>query len=71
MKLGSKTENLLMRDEVKFLKSVTDVQGRAMAQALIAGLSRQRLGIAPGSLHVEFMVEKVALEQALFRELLF
>jgi hypothetical protein len=36
-----------------------------MAQALVAGLLLRKPGIAPGSVHMEFVVAKVALGQVL------
>jgi hypothetical protein len=38
---------------------------------LIAGLSPRRLGFAPGSIHVGFVVDKVALRQVFLRVLRF
>jgi hypothetical protein len=34
-----------------------------MAERLVSGLSLRRSGFAPGSIHVEFVVNKVALGQ--------
>jgi hypothetical protein len=42
-----------------------------MAQALVAGLSPRRPVFAPGSIHVEFVVDKVALGQVFLRVLRF
>jgi hypothetical protein len=42
---------------------VTDTKGRAIAQAVIAGFPPRRLGFKPGSGHVGFVVDKVALGQ--------
>jgi hypothetical protein len=41
----------------------------AIAQALVAGLSPQRLGFAPRSVHVRFVVDKVALGRVFVRVL--
>jgi hypothetical protein len=40
-----------------------------IAQALVAGLSSQRLGFAPRSVHVRFVVDKVTLGRVFFRVL--
>jgi hypothetical protein len=40
-------------------------------RALVAGLLRQRPGFAPGSIHVGFLVDKVALGQIFLRVLRF
>jgi hypothetical protein len=40
-----------------------------MHKRLIAGLSPQRLVFEPGSIYVEFVVDKMALGQAFFRVL--
>jgi hypothetical protein len=38
-------------------------------RSLVAGLSPRRPGFAPGSVHVGFVVDKVALEQVYLRVL--
>jgi hypothetical protein len=51
---------------------VTGCVGRAMAQArLVAGLSPRRPGFDPGSVHMGFVVDKVALGQVFPRVLRF
>jgi hypothetical protein len=43
--------------------------GRPMTQALVAGLSQRRSGLAPGSVHTGFVVDNVALGRVLLRVL--
>jgi hypothetical protein len=43
--------------------------GRRWLRRLVAGFSPQRPGFDPGSVHVRFVVDKVALGQVFFSEL--
>jgi hypothetical protein len=54
-----------------FLTKSNTIEGRAMAQAVIACLSEQRAGFDPGSVHMGFVVDKVALGQVFSRVLRF
>jgi hypothetical protein len=45
--------------------------GYTMAQEVSRGLSPRRLGFTPGSVRVEFVVDKVALGQVFLRVLRF
>jgi hypothetical protein len=53
--------------------SVTNIWGRAVPwlRSLVAGLSPWRLGFTPGSIHVGFVVDKVALGQVFLQVLQF
>jgi hypothetical protein len=46
-------------------------KGRAMLRRLVAGLPPRTPGFDPGSIHVEFVVDKVALGQVFPRVLRF
>jgi hypothetical protein len=47
-----------------FLSQTTKKRlGRAIAQAVVAGFPPRRLGFKPGSSHVGFVVDKVAMGQ--------
>jgi hypothetical protein len=56
---------------IQFCRMYEKSVGRAMAQAVSPGLSPRRPGFAPGSVHVGFVVDKVALGQVLLRVLRF
>jgi hypothetical protein len=51
--------------------SLTFFIGRAIFQAVVAGLSPRRSGFAPGLVNVGFVVNKVALGQTFLRVLRF